>query len=85
MAPLLAFGQRLPAAPAFPLKVTENRRHLVDRWGTPFFYNADTAWLLFNKLSEAEAAEYLAARRAQGFNAVQVSLAPLDNFMSSFR
>ena len=31
------------AAPQFPLKVSENRRHLVDQRGTPFFYQADTA------------------------------------------
>ena len=72
---LLGMMARGAGTPAFPLKVSENRRHLVDQRGTPFFYQADTAWLLFNKLTEAEAAEYLAVRRSQGFNAVQVSLA----------
>ena len=70
----LTVGHRLPAATIFPLKVSENRRHVVDQRNTPFFYHADTAWLLFNKLTEAEAAEYLAARRSQGFTALQVQL-----------
>ena len=35
--------------------VNENRRYLVDRSGTPFFYHADTPWMIFTKLTEAEA------------------------------
>ena len=70
----LTVGHRLPAATIFPLKVSENRRHVVDQRNTPFFYHADTAWLLVNKMTEAEAAEYLAARRSQGFTALQVQL-----------
>ena len=61
-------------AARFPLQLSENRRHLVDQRAQPFLYHADTAWMLFLKLTEAEAAEYLAARRAQGFNAIQVQL-----------
>ena len=60
--------------PAFPLKISENRRHLQDQRGTPFLYNADTAWMIFLKLTESEAAEYLTIRRSQGFNTVQVML-----------
>lgn len=58
----------------FPLRVSESRRHLVDAQGTPFLYHADTAWMLFLKLDEAEAAHYLRRRREQGFNTVQVQL-----------
>jgi hypothetical protein len=57
-----------------PLRVSDNRRHLADQRGTPFFYHADTAWMLFTKLTEQEAAEYIGARRSQGFNAIQVQL-----------
>jgi len=64
----------LAAVPKFPLKLSENRRHLVDQDGTPFLYHADTAWMLFLKLTEAEAQEYMARRRKQGFNAIQVQL-----------
>jgi hypothetical protein len=57
-----------------PLKVSEDRRRLVDASGRPFLYHADTAWHLFTRLTADEAAEYLAARRRQRFNVVQVHL-----------
>lgn len=63
-----------PGSPSFPLKVSENRRHLVDQRGTPFLYHADTPWMIFLKLTEAEAKEYIARRREQGFNTLQVQL-----------
>jgi hypothetical protein len=47
-------------APAFPLKLSEDRRHLVDQRGTPFLYHTDTSWMLFTKLTEAEAKDYIA-------------------------
>ncbi len=62
------------APPAFPLKVSENRRHLVDQQGTPFLYQADTPWMLFTKLTETEAKEYITRRKEQGFTALQVML-----------
>lgn len=60
--------------PDFPLRVSTNHRHLVDQKDRPFFYHADTAWMLFLKLTAPEAAEYLAARKAQGFSVIQVQL-----------
>ena len=60
--------------PAFPLRLAENRRHLVDQRGTPFLYHADTPWMLFTKLTEAEAKDYIARRKEQGFTALQVML-----------
>jgi hypothetical protein len=70
---LVAFISPLRAAePVLPLKVSDNRRHLVDQRGAPFLYQADTPWMLFVKLTEAEAKEYIATRKAQGFNALQV-------------
>jgi hypothetical protein len=62
------------ADPKFPLQVGENRRHLVDMNGAPFLYQADTPWMLFMKLPEAEAREYIARRKEQGFTALQVML-----------
>jgi hypothetical protein len=62
------------AEPAFPLKISEQCRHLVDARGTPFLYHADTPWTLFLKLTEAEAKDYITRRREQGFNALQVQL-----------
>jgi len=54
--------------------VNENRRYLVDRSGTPFFYHADTPWMIFTKLTEAEATGDVARRKEQGFAALQVQL-----------
>ncbi len=39
--------------------------------GTPFFYLADTAWMLFNKLTKEEVREYFADRSAKGFTVIQ--------------
>ena len=61
-------------AQSFPLKISENKRHLVDSTGKPFLYHADTAWMLLLKLREDEAFEYLADRKAKGFNVVQIQL-----------
>lgn len=62
------------AEPAFPLMLSETRRHLVDQRGTPFLYHADTPWMLIVKLTRDEARDYIARRREQGFTALQVML-----------
>lgn len=69
-----AAGNMSRLAPAFPLSVSSDRRHLVDRRGRPFLYHADTPWMIFLKLTEAEAKEYMARRKEQGFTALQVQL-----------
>ena len=62
------------AAPSFPLQPSPDRRCLVDSKGAPFFYSADTPWMIFTKLTEAEAKSYIAHRKQQGFTALQVTL-----------
>ena len=68
------------AAPATAdLRISENRRFLVNSDGTPFFWLADTAWELFHRLNREEADRYLACRASQGFTVIQaVALAELD-------
>jgi hypothetical protein len=61
-------------APTFPLKLSDDHRHLVDQHGLPFLYNADTPWMLFLKATQAEAKEYIVRRKEQGFNVLQVQL-----------
>lgn len=58
----------------FRLELSSDHRHLADRKGVPFLYNADTPWMLFLKLTEAEAGEYMAFRKKQGFNTLQTQL-----------
>lgn len=61
------------------LRVSDSRRFLVHKDGTPFFYLGDTAWELFHRLRREEAERYLEDRRAKGFTVIQaVILAELD-------
>jgi hypothetical protein len=64
-----AFG-----GPAWPLRINAAGRTLEDQSGKPFLIAADTAWCMVNGLTDAEIDTYLAARKAQGFNAVQFML-----------
>lgn len=54
------------------LKISENKRFLVDENGNPFFWLGDTGWLLFTKLDRNEADKYLTNRAENGFNVIQV-------------
>jgi len=62
------------AAPAWPLRINTGGRYLEDQRGTPFLIAADTGWCLVNALTDAEIDTYLAARKSQGFNAIQFML-----------
>jgi hypothetical protein len=63
----------------FPLKVSDNKRHLVDQNNKPFLINADAGWWAFTKVSVDESVEYMKMRKAQGFNSIQVQLTPQIN------
>jgi hypothetical protein len=54
------------------LRVCANGHFLQDGTGRPFFWLADTAWLLFSRFDRAEAERYLEDRRSKGFTVVQV-------------
>lgn len=54
------------------LQVSPNGRFLRHEDGTPFFWLADTVWLLLTRLTLAEAEEYFADRRSKGFTVAQV-------------
>lgn len=60
--------------PDFPLSISKNRRHLVDRRGRPFLLLGDAAWSLIVQLSPGEVDHYLRDRRRKGFNAIYVNL-----------
>ena len=53
------------------LKVSPDGHFFQHADGSPFFYLADTAWMLPNKLTEAEARTLFADRSAKGFTVVQ--------------
>lgn len=74
---LVLFGLSLTTpvtAQTFPLHVSPDGRHLRTADERPFFYQADTPWWILYRLEMEEVAEYLDARRAQGFNALQIML-----------
>jgi len=58
----------------FPLKVAPNGRYLVDQDGVPFLIAGESPQALIGKLRPETAAQYLDARRAQGFNALWINL-----------
>jgi hypothetical protein len=60
--------------PAFPLKVSANRRYLADQKGQPFLVVGDTAWSLIVQLPSADIRHYLLDRQKKGFNSVIVNL-----------
>lgn len=61
------------------LKVSENKRFLVEESGKPFFYLGDTTWELFHRLNREQADQLLKDRAAKGFTVVQaVAIAELE-------
>jgi len=62
------------ANPAYPLKISVNKRYFVDQNNVPFLYHGDTPWSLFKNLTKEEAEQYLENRRQKGFNAVIVNI-----------
>jgi hypothetical protein len=73
LALLILAGSYAPASadpPAFPLKVAPGGRYLIDQRGHPFFIVGDSPQSIYANVPLAEADAYLAARQAQGFNAI---------------
>jgi hypothetical protein len=61
-------GLSRTGAPAYPLKVSANRRYLVDQNGKPFLIVGDSPQDLISRLTEEDADHYFANRQAHGFN-----------------
>jgi hypothetical protein len=76
---LIAGGAVTAGADLPRLKVSENKRFLVQEDGAPFFYLGDTAWELFHRLNREEADRYLQNRAAKGYTVIQaVAIAEVD-------
>lgn len=52
----------------FPLSVSANKHYFVDSMSVPRLLNCESAWLLFNELSLADAVVYMTDRAARGVN-----------------
>ncbi len=61
------------AEPAFPLKVSDNKRHLVDQQGRPFFVLGDTPWFIQKQKIE-DVRMLMDDRIAKGFNTLFLEL-----------
>jgi Protein of unknown function (DUF4038)/Putative collagen-binding domain of a collagenase len=62
------------SSPAYPLKLSANRRYLVDQNNTPFLITGDNPHALMGMASTADAESYFADRQANGFNAVWMNV-----------
>ncbi len=58
----------------YPLKVSKNRRYLVDQRGRPFMIIGDSPQSMIGNLSIEDAASFIADRQKAGFNALLVDL-----------
>lgn len=56
--------------PEYGIKPSSDGHFFQDHKGEPFFWQADTAWLLFHRLNYTEAESYLNDRASKGFNMV---------------
>ncbi|UEG54836.1 glycoside hydrolase family 140 protein [Mucilaginibacter daejeonensis] len=70
------------AAECQTLKVSANKRYLIDERGKPFLWLGDTAWELFHKLDDQEADHYLETRARQGFTVIQAVIISEDSGLS---
>ena len=64
--------------PAFPLRLSPNRRYLVDRLANPFLVKEISAWGLIQSMSELEATEFMDRVQVRGFNTLLVSVISND-------
>ncbi len=67
-------GGEVRAAPAYPLHVAADFRHVVDHSGRDVFFNGESAWHIIVRLTREEVVQYLDDRQARGFDALLVML-----------
>jgi hypothetical protein len=60
--------------PAFPLKLSADRRYLIDQHDQPFLVIGDSPWSLIVEPTPAQVDLYLDDRAAKGFNLLLVNL-----------
>src|SRR5678815_792307 len=61
------------AKPAYPLKVSPNRRYLIDQKGRPFFVLGDTPWFIQKQKME-DVRMLMDDRVAKGYNTLFLEL-----------
>src|SRR4051794_26503279 len=66
-------GAQDPGA-RFPLRVSQDGRHLLDSGGQPFLVVGDAGWSLIVQPEAADRERYLSDRARRGFNSIIVNL-----------
>lgn len=59
---------------AFPLRISADKKNLLDQNGKPFLMVGDAAWVLPTQLSDSETIAYLDDRKARGFNTLLMEM-----------
>lgn len=70
---------------AYPLRVADDGRGLVDANGGPVFLHGDTPWHIFARLDREETLAYLDDRSRRGFDALLVALIVSDGYTGTTR
>jgi hypothetical protein len=65
--------------PAYPLKISANKRYLVDQNNRPFLLMGDSPQTVVGKMTEADAEYYFANREQYGINALWIHVMCRDN------
>lgn len=71
---LVTAAEAVAAVTCQPVGIASDHRSFVDAQGARCFWLGDTEWELFRSFTVEDAGSLLEARRAQGFNAIQVML-----------
>ena len=58
----------------YPLKISSDRRYIVDQRGRPFLIMGDSPQAMIGNLRVSDAATFIANRKAAGFNSLLVDL-----------
>jgi Protein of unknown function (DUF4038)/Putative collagen-binding domain of a collagenase len=62
------------SSPAYPLKVSANRRYLIDQNNIPFLVVGDVPQAMVGMISTADAASFFDDRQSRGFNAMWIDV-----------
>lgn len=60
----------LQLPPSYAISPSPDGHFFQDSLNNPFFWQADTGWLLFHRLNYSESETYLSDRASKGFNMV---------------
>ena len=74
LAVILLLSSGLDGAQIFPLKVSDNGRHLIDSSGKPFLIAGESPQAMMVNCSLDEAELFFANRQSHGFNTVWINL-----------